>query len=210
MGVTKIIAGLGNPGNRYAGTRHNVGFMLLDRLCSDSDRDIWRVTSGMWKEKFSGLSLEASYNGEGVLLLKPMQYMNRSGGSIAEALSFYKLELSDLIVVHDDIDLEFGDVRIKLGGGDGGHNGLRSVVSSVSGKDFYRIRLGVGRPAVVVSVEGITAEQECSKQEEVVDWVLKRFNEAETPVLNSLLEKGVGALTSLLLDGMQTAQNRYH
>jgi PTH1 family peptidyl-tRNA hydrolase len=133
-----LIVGLGNPGSEYAGNRHNVGFMVVDAIRK-------RHGIGPWRRRFQGVSAEGPLAGERVLLLLPGTFMNESGRAVAEALNFYKLGLPDVVVLHDEIDLEPGKVRVKTGGGSAGHNGLRSISSHI-GNDYRRVRIGVGHP----------------------------------------------------------------
>ena len=133
-----VLAGLGNPGPGYAGHRHNIGFMAADALAS-------RFRFAPWRKKFQGDVAEGEIAGVRVLLLKPMTYMNLSGQSVAAALAFYKAELASLIVLHDELDLPLGRVKVKTGGGHGGHNGIRDIMAHL-GPDFRRVRLGVGHP----------------------------------------------------------------
>ena len=136
---TYVIAGLGNPGPTYQWTRHNAGFLFLDRLANLENVSITRKT-------FSGLAGEWSRKDDRLVLLKPLTFMNLSGRSVMQALQFYKLPLGNLIVVHDELDLPFGTARFKLGGGHGGHNGLRSIKELLGKDDFLRLRIGIGRP----------------------------------------------------------------
>ncbi|KQT82525.1 aminoacyl-tRNA hydrolase [Aurantimonas sp. Leaf443] len=133
-----LIAGLGNPGPRYAGNRHNIGFMALDEIHA-------RHGFGPWSKKFSGEISEGSIAGTKVLLLKPQTFMNESGRSVGAAASFFKIAPADIVVLHDELDLPPGKVRVKTGGGNGGHNGLRSIDAHL-GKDYRRVRLGIGHP----------------------------------------------------------------
>jgi peptidyl-tRNA hydrolase, PTH1 family len=133
-----LIVGLGNPGSGYAGNRHNIGFMVVDAIAK-------RHGIGPWRRRFQGVSAEGPLGGERVLLLLPGTFMNESGRAVAEAANFYKLGLPDIVVVHDEIDLAPGKVRVKTGGGSAGHNGLRSISSHV-GNDYRRVRIGVGHP----------------------------------------------------------------
>lgn len=135
--MARLVVGLGNPGQGYARNRHNVGFMVVDELV--------RRCSGSLRGKFHGQTTKVRIGDEDVLLLQPMTYMNESGVSVAAAASFYKAEVADTIVVHDELDLPFGEIRVKDGGGHGGHNGLRSIFTHF-GRDFVRIRFGIGRP----------------------------------------------------------------
>jgi PTH1 family peptidyl-tRNA hydrolase len=134
----QLIVGLGNPGSGYAGNRHNIGFMVVDAIAK-------RHGIGPWRRRFQGVAAEGPLAGERVLLLLPGTYMNESGRAVAEAANFYKLGLPDIVVVHDEIDLEPAKVRVKTGGGNAGHNGLRSISAHV-GNDYRRVRIGVGHP----------------------------------------------------------------
>ncbi|MEI6205981.1 MAG: aminoacyl-tRNA hydrolase [Desulfuromonadales bacterium] len=136
---TFIIAGLGNPGPQYQWTRHNAGFFFLDRLASQEGIAVTRKT-------FSSLVGEWSHNGHRLILIKPQTFMNLSGRAVMQALQFHKLPASQLIVVHDELDIPFGAARLKQGGGHGGHNGLRSIMELLGKGDFIRLRIGIGRP----------------------------------------------------------------
>ncbi|NTU77356.1 MAG: aminoacyl-tRNA hydrolase [Alphaproteobacteria bacterium] len=157
----KIIVGLGNPGPDYSFNRHNIGFMAVDPLAS----------SPHWRRKFNGEILDASLGGVPCLLLKPLTYMNLSGKSVAEAMRFYKLTPTDVIVLHDDIDLLAGKVKVKQGGGNGGHNGLKSIDAHI-GPDYWRVRFGVGHPG---------------HRDEVSDYVLGNFAKADREWLEPVL-----------------------
>src|SRR5213078_514575 len=133
-----LLVGLGNPGSQYAGNRHNIGFMALDAIAK-------RNGIRPWRRRFQGVSAEGPLGGERALLLLPGTYMNESGRAVAEAAHFYKLGLADVVVVHDEIDLAPGKVRVKTGGGIAGHNGLRSITAHI-GNDYRRVRIGVGHP----------------------------------------------------------------
>jgi len=135
-----LLVGLGNPGSRYAGNRHNIGFMALDAIAK-------RRGIGPWRRRFQGVSAEGPLGGERALLLMPGTYMNDSGRAVGEAAHFYKLGLSDVVVFHDEIDLPPGKVRVKTGGGTAGHNGLRSISAHI-GNEYRRVRIGVGHPGV--------------------------------------------------------------
>ncbi|MEM9967614.1 MAG: aminoacyl-tRNA hydrolase [Pseudomonadota bacterium] len=160
----KLLVGLGNPGAKYARNRHNIGFMALDRIASDHDFAPWRA-------KHQGTVSEGRLNGGRAILLKPETFMNNSGQSVQAAIRFYKLEPADLIVLHDEIDLEPGKVKYKTGGGHAGHNGLRSVHAHI-GSGYARIRLGVGHPGHKDAVPG---------------YVLRDFPKAEEPWLDEVL-----------------------
>jgi PTH1 family peptidyl-tRNA hydrolase len=155
-----LIVGLGNPGPGYAGNRHNIGFMAVDAIAK-------RHGIGPFRRRFQGVSAEGPLGGERVLLLLPGTYMNESGRAVAEAVNFYKLGLPDIVVLHDEIDLEPGKVRAKTGGGNAGHNGLRSISAHV-GNDYRRVRIGVGHPGIKDMVHGYVLS-DFAKSER--DWV---------------------------------------
>ena len=142
----QLFVGLGNPGASYAGNRHNIGFMAVDRIASDHG-------FGPWRGKFQGSLAEGRLGSERVILLKPETFMNRSGASVGEAMRFFKLEPADVTVFHDELDLAPGKLRVKQGGGHAGHNGLRSI-HSVIGPDYARVRLGIGHPGHKDAVSG--------------------------------------------------------
>jgi len=156
----RLLVGLGNPGRRYARNRHNIGFMALDAI-------VERHGFPPWREKFHGASAEGAIAGERVLALKPMTYMNDSGRSVAAAARFYKLAPADVIVIHDEIELKPGKIRVKQGGGHAGHNGLRDIDAHI-GPDYVRVRLGVGRPDLKELVHPYVL-QDFPKADE--DWV---------------------------------------
>jgi PTH1 family peptidyl-tRNA hydrolase len=155
-----LIVGLGNPGAGYAGNRHNIGFMAVEAIAK-------RHGIGPFRRRFQGVSAEGPLGGERVLLLLPGTFMNESGRAVAEAANFYKLGLSDIVVLHDEIDLAPGKVRVKTGGGSAGHNGLRSISSHV-GNDYRRVRIGVGHPGLKELVHGYVLS-DFAKSER--DWV---------------------------------------
>ncbi|HJV65560.1 MAG TPA: aminoacyl-tRNA hydrolase [Geomonas sp.] len=185
--MAKLVVGLGNPGPQYSWTRHNAGFMVLDRLSSLAGISVTR-------KAFSGLAGDGNWAGERIFLLKPQTFMNLSGRSVAEALRFYKLSLSDLIVIHDDLDIPFGKIRLKEGGGHGGHNGLRSLGQELSSNAYARIRVGIGRP-----VHG-----------DVVNYVLTNFAKDEMTSLLEVLDVGVDALEMMIREGMPKAMSIFN
>lgn len=142
-----LIAGLGNPGDKYAGNRHNIGFMVVDDIADEYDFPVF-------KSKFQGELSEGRIDGEKVVLLKPQTYMNESGQSVGKAAKFYKIPPERVIVLHDELDLEPSKVRTKMGGGVAGHNGLKSIKAHLGTPDFWRIRLGIGHPGDKARVSG--------------------------------------------------------
>jgi PTH1 family peptidyl-tRNA hydrolase len=161
----KLFVGLGNPGEKYRANRHNIGFMALERIAD-------RFTFGPWRKKFQGLVSEGSIGGERVTLLKPETYMNESGRSVGEAQRFLKIPLTDVYVFHDELDLAPGKVKVKTGGGNAGHNGLRSLTAHIE-NDYKRIRLGIGHPG---------------SKDAVVYYVLNDFAKADREWLATLLD----------------------
>lgn len=135
----KLIVGLGNPGNRYQDTLHNVGFMALDALAS-------RISTDQWSSRFKGLMVRGSYQGSRYILLKPQTYMNVSGESVLACRQFFKVPITDILVVSDDIDRPAGALRYRISGGHGGHNGLRNIIQLFGSNAFHRIKIGIGRP----------------------------------------------------------------
>lgn len=164
----QLFVGLGNPGDKYARNRHNIGFMALDRIAADHG-------FGPWRGKFQGALSEGRFGSERVMLLKPETFMNRSGQSVGEAMRFFKLESEDVTVFHDELDLAPGKVRVKQGGGHAGHNGLRSIHSAI-GPEYQRVRLGIGHPGHKDAVSG---------------YVLRDFPKADADWLDDLL-RGIG------------------
>ena len=162
----KLIIGLGNPGSEHLNNRHNVGFMALDNLYSNYLFENWRI-------KLGGLFSTASLGSEKILLVKPQTFMNLSGICVAKFKHFFKINVADIFVIYDDIDLGFGEIKIKQGGGDAGHKGVRSISQHLQTKDFNRIRLGIGRP---------------STKEEVSHFVLSNFSKTERAKLIVLFQ----------------------
>jgi PTH1 family peptidyl-tRNA hydrolase len=146
MDDMQVLVGLGNPGSQYAGHRHNIGFMALDAIAR-------RHQASPWRKRFSGQSAELLLGGQKVLLLKPETFMNLSGQSVGDAMRFFKIDVGQVTVFHDELDLEPGEVRVKRGGGNAGHNGLRSI-SALCGNDYQRVRIGIGHPGDKALVHG--------------------------------------------------------
>ena len=184
----KIIAGLGNPGNEYKNTRHNVGFMFLDALC-----DSWKISN--WREKDNGLIAETFYENEKIILIKPLTFMNESGRAIAPVLNFYKLDASDLIVVHDDMDIPVGTIRIRKKGSSAGHKGINSILSCLGDENFTRFRIGIGRPK-----ENFT----------VINHVLSNFSDEEREKINEAIKSLIPAIECVIKYDADMAMNKFN
>ncbi|HEX7128017.1 MAG TPA: aminoacyl-tRNA hydrolase [Thermodesulfobacteriota bacterium] len=196
----KIIAGLGNPGPEYEVTRHNVGFLVVDALA-----DAHGLAFG--PRKFDALTARGRVAGQEVLLAKPLTYVNLSGRSIAPLAAFHKVAPSDLLVVHDDLDLEFGRIQLRERGGDGGHNGLRSIIAELGSRDFARLRVGIGRPRLP---DGAPPRAPSARRGQVVGHVLSPFTDEELPTLERVIARAVEAIESVLREGIARAMNRYN
>ncbi len=183
----KLIVGLGNPGPKYLWTRHNAGFIVLDRFSGQAG-------IGVTRKSFSGLYGEGNYRGHRLLLLKPQTFMNLSGRAVAEALRFHKLTPADLVVIHDDLDIPFGSLKVKEGGGHGGHNGLRSLAQELGDNGYLRIRIGIGRPA----------------HGDVTGYVLQNFAPQEMQGLPHLVDGAVDALEMLLDEGIAKTMSLFN
>jgi len=183
----RAIAALGNPGRKYADTRHNVGWMVIDALTA-------RTGVG-WQQKFNGEFARLRLGTQDVSVLKPGTFMNLSGHPVQAMAAFYGYAPGELLVLHDDLDLPFGRVQVKLGGGHGGHNGLRSITAQI-GPDFARIRIGIGRPAAGNA-----------KQADVADYVLSPFAGDERAWLPDLIGKATTALEAVVSQGVRAAMN---
>lgn len=187
----KLICGLGNPGREYERHRHNIGFMVVDALLS-------RVRAELNQEKFQARVGQGTLGGEKVLFLEPQTYMNLSGRSLAEAARFYKIAVEDILVIHDELDLPFGRLQLKAGGGSGGHNGLKSSVSSLGADSFIRLRFGIGKP------------QGPNAKDRVAGYVLSNFDDGERRQLDELISQAADAAETWVRDGLATAMNRYN
>jgi len=186
--VLKLIVGLGNPGAEYARTRHNAGFWLVDELV--------RRHGGTFRHegKHQAELARVRVNGGELWLAKPMTFMNRSGGPVSSILNFYKIAPGEMLVAHDEIDLPSGTVRLKQGGGHGGHNGLRDLIAA-QGDGFWRLRIGVGHPGV---------------KSDVVDFVLTQAGKDEQRTIDDTLVAGADAIEEMLRSGAQIAMNKLH
>jgi PTH1 family peptidyl-tRNA hydrolase len=182
-----LVVGLGNPGSKYQGHRHNVGFMVVDQLARAHAREPFR-------EKFLSQFAKAQLESADLGLLKPQTFMNLSGTAVQKAQSFFKLEIAQIVVIHDELDLPFGTLRVKQSGGSAGHNGLKSIVQHCGGPDFVRLRIGIGRPR-----SGAGA-----------DYVLSDFSRDECLELPNVLDSASLAIGDIVLRGVQVAMNRHN
>lgn len=184
----KCIVGLGNPGKKYEKTRHNIGFMTLDELANQNN---WSIS----QTKFRGLYTTEHVNGEKVLLLKPQTYMNLSGESLRGFMDYFDIEIEDILVVFDDLDLPPGKIRLRKKGGHGGHNGIRNIIDQLGTKEFKRLRMGIGRPEVPVSV---------------VDYVLGEFPKAEAKDVSDSIEQAVKACEAWMEQSFDEVMNEFN
>ena len=193
MGDPWLVVGLGNPGSEYAKNRHNVGFMVADLLAGRLGAKFSRHRRAVAQvaEARLGLGTDAPR----LVLVKPMTYMNLSGGPVAALRQFYKVPLTQVVAVHDELDIPYGQLRLKLGGGEGGHNGLRSLSGSLGAKDYLRVRFGIGRPP---------------GRQDAADFVLKEFSAAERKDLGFHLDRAADAVEALIGHGLEVAQNAYN
>jgi peptidyl-tRNA hydrolase, PTH1 family len=183
-----LVVGLGNPGPRYAATRHNAGFMVADLLGG-------RIGAKFKSHRANVDLIEGRLAGASVILAKPRSFMNESGGPVVNAARFFKVATERVIVIHDDLDLPFGTLKLKRGGGDGGHNGLKSITSALGSKDYVRVRLGIGRPP---------------GRQDPADYVLREFGVAERRDLPVDVDRAADAVEMVLSDGLEATQLRYH
>ena len=186
-----LVVGLGNPGSSYAGNRHNVGAMVLDELAA---RAGVKLSPGKGKRARTLIG-EGRLAGRRVVLARPTAYMNESGGPVRGLLDYHSIPPTDLVVLHDELDIPFASVRLKRGGGEGGHNGLRSISRSAGTKDYLRVRVGIGRPP---------------GRQDPADFVLKDFSATERKELELLVAEAADAAEELLAQGLEAAQNVVH
>lgn len=186
-----LIVGLGNPGPEYEKTRHNIGQMVLDELAKE--------VGGSFKKhsKASAVVVEGrlGFGGPKVVLMKSLGYMNTSGGPVSAIAKFYGIDPDHIIVVHDELDIPFDTIKLKIGGGEGGHNGLRDITKALGTKDYYRVRTGIGRPP---------------GRMDTADFVLKSFSSTEAKALPFLISNAADATVMLIKEGLQATQQRYH
>lgn len=186
-----LIVGLGNPGPEYAATRHNIGQMVLDELANSVGGNFKKHS----KARAQVLEGRLDVGGAKVVLAKPLTYMNVSGGPVSALAQFYGIDPEKIIVVHDELDIPFDSIKLKIGGGEGGHNGLRDISKALGTKNYYRVRTGIGRPP---------------GQMQTADFVLKPFTTAEKKSLPFLISNAVDATEMLIKEGLLVAQQRYH
>ncbi|GIM46044.1 peptidyl-tRNA hydrolase [Collibacillus ludicampi] len=184
----KIFVGLGNPGKEYEGTRHNIGFDVIDQAAKTFGIDVT-------KNKFQALYGEGIDRGEKIVLVRPMTYMNLSGQSVRALVDWYKPSIEDLIILYDDMDFPPGSLRLRVKGSAGGHNGIKSIISHLGTQEFYRIRIGIGRPA---------------PGRDVINHVLSRFTSEERPLMEEAVKRAVEAMACILTDGFEKAMNQFN
>jgi PTH1 family peptidyl-tRNA hydrolase len=195
-----VVAGLGNPGDEYSRSRHNCGFMTIDRIAKAKGVELNR-------RKFKGVTAETILAEKLALLVKPQTFYNLSGECISDLLGYFKIAPQHLIVLHDELDLEAGRLRIKQGGGDAGNRGVRSIAESLGTTDFIRVRIGIGRPP------DFNEEMEPGRQpktEENKDYLLRPMNTAERRALAPILERAASAVEAIAEHGLEAAMNRYN
>ena len=183
-----LIVGLGNPGREYEQSRHNIGFMVIDKFLEILD-------VGKLSRKFNSLTTEITCSGKKILIQKPFTFMNNSGAAVLKACKYYKDNIDSILVVHDDLDIEFGEIRLKSDGGAGGHNGLESIIAALGNGNFDRLRFGIGRPP---------------GRKDPSDFVLSSFKKSEKSELEFLADRAVDALKDYIEYGIQYSMNKYN
>lgn len=182
-----IIAGLGNPGRKYENTRHNMGFLTIDKIAEELGIKVDKI-------KFKALVGEVNFSGQKVMLVKPQTYMNLSGQSVREIMNFYKLPIENLTVIYDDIDIPTGSVRIRKSGSAGTHNGMRDIIYNLADSGFPRIRIGIGS----------------DRRGDLADYVTGGFTKEEVPLLEDAVTRAAAAALSIVEDGVDRAMNKYN
>ena len=190
--MTWLVAGLGNPGDQYAATRHNVGQMVIDKLVK---RHSIKLASHKSRTHIAAYKLGVGIDAHQIILAKSHSYMNETGGPIKALANFYSVEPENIIALHDELDIGFAAIRTKLGGGDNGHNGLKSMTSAFNTPDYYRVRLGIGRPM---------------GQQDPADFVLKQFSKEEKKDLEEFIERGADVVEFLIEQGLELTQGKFN
>jgi PTH1 family peptidyl-tRNA hydrolase len=190
--MTWLVAGLGNPGDQYAATRHNVGQMVIDHLVK---RHSIKLASHKSRTHIAAYKLGVGIDAHQIILAKSHSYMNETGGPIKALANFYSVEPDNIIALHDELDIGFAAIRTKLGGGDNGHNGLKSMTSAFDTPDYYRVRLGIGRPM---------------GQQDPADFVLKQFSKEEKKDLDEFIERGADVVEFLIEQGLELTQGKFN
>ena len=180
----KLIVGLGNPGKEYENTRHNVGFMVIDHFTTNTD----------WQKKFDGLSKIETICGEKVMLLKPTTFMNLSGNAVSKAMKYYDISVEDILVLQDDMDIEFGKYKLKKNSSAGGHNGIKSIIASVGSNSFARLKIGISH----------------DKNGNTIDYVLGKFSKEERLFLESQYDTFNAIITEFIMAGIDKTMNKYN
>lgn len=183
-----LVAGLGNPGNSYENNRHNVGFMLVDKLSE-------KLSISLDKKKFDGVFGKGKFKGNEIFLLKPFSYMNRSGGPVRGLSQYFNVNVSRIILVYDDLDLPPGKIRIRTKGGSGGHNGIKSVIENFGTTEIGRIKVGIGRP---------------EHREQVISYVLHDFDKEELKIIEKGIEKAAEAIEEIIVNGFTACMNNFN
>jgi len=183
-----LLVGLGNPGKDYKYTRHNIGFLVLDRFVKN-------LIEKKEYYKFSSLVVESKYRGRQIMLLKPLTFMNNSGKAVASACNFFSGKIKSILVIHDDIDINFGKIQLKKDGGTGGHKGLESIAKELGNLNFDRLRFGIGRP---------------QGRKEAADYVLSEFKKSEISELKFNIERSVEIIEDYILNGLEYSMNKYN
>lgn len=188
LGKPRLFVGLGNPGDKYESTRHNIGFKVIEEIADKF--------SGTWKTWRSNSQIsEVKIDGNQVRLIKPLTYMNRSGEPLSEFTQYFGIDPSEMVVIHDELDLPLGELRLKFGGGEAGHNGLRSISQMLGTKEYWRLRCGIGKP---------------TNKEEGASWVLQSFSKDEKEIIEALITQSISAIVNMCKNGVKSAQHVLH
>ena len=190
--MTWLVVGLGNPGDEYAATRHNVGQMVIDHLAK---RHNVKLSSHKSRSDIAAYKLGVGVDAHSIILAKSKSYMNESGGPIKALATFYSVEPANIIVLHDELDIPYAAIRAKVAGGDNGHNGLKSLTSSFGTADYFRVRLGIGRPM---------------GQQDPADFVLKQFSKEEKKTLDEFIDRGADCVEFLIEKGLDLTQSKFN